>query len=146
MGGISQGLTMKLCNNLITQVSKVMITEAMTLGAKAGLDLQQMIDMISVSIGNSNSFQTVALRYLSGDSSPGGTIDISYKDHELKTAFAKVLGVPMFMGAAPQQVYQMTRAAGLNKNDGSSLITLYEDMAGVQLGPPNDKLFAELGK
>ena len=72
---------------------------------------------------------------LSGDFAPGGTIDISYKDQELETAFAKALGVPMFMAAASQQVYQMGRAAGLNKNDGSSLVTLYEKMTGVEVGP-----------
>ena len=141
MGGVGQGLAMKLCNNMITQVTKVVAAEAMALGAKAGLDPQQMIDVIGVSTGNSHSFQAVAPRYLSGDFSPGGTIDISYKDQELETAFAKALGVPMFMAAASQQVYQMGRAAGLNKKDGSALITLYEGMAGVQLGPrtPSDQ-------
>ena len=44
----------------------------------------------------------------------------------------------MFMAAASQQVYQMARAAGLNKKDGSSLITLYEEMVGVKLGPRGD--------
>lgn len=134
MGGIGQGLAMKLCNNMITQVTKVVVAESMALGAKAGLDPQQMVDVISVSTGNSSSFQAVAPRYLSGDFSPGGTIDISYKDQELETAFAKALGVPMFMAAASQQVYQMARAAGLNKKDGSALITLYEKMVGVKLG------------
>jgi len=135
MGDVGQGLAMKLCNNMITQVTKVVVAEAMALGTKAGLDPQQMIDVIGVSTGNSASFQAVTPRYLSGDFSPGGTIDISYKDQELETAFAKALGVPMFMAAASQQVYQMARAAGLNKNDGSSLITLYEDMIGMKLGP-----------
>ncbi len=138
MGEVGQGLAMKLCNNMITQVTKVVIAEAMALGAKAGLDPQQMFDVISVSTGNSNSFQTAVPRYLSGDFSPGGTIDISYKDQELETSFAKALGVPMFMAAASQQVYQMGRAAGLNKKDGSSLITLYEDMIGMKLGPRGD--------
>jgi 3-hydroxyisobutyrate dehydrogenase len=138
MGEVGQGLAMKLCNNMITQVTKVVIAEAMALGAKAGLDPRQMVDVISVSTGNSASFQTAAPRYLSGDFSPGGTIDISYKDQELETAFAKALGVPMFMAAASQQVYQMGRAAGLGKQDGSSLITLYEDMIGMKLGPRND--------
>lgn len=138
MGEIGQGLAMKLCNNMITQSTRVIIAEAMALGAKAGLDPQQMVDVISVSTGNSNSFQAVAPRYLSGDFSPGGTIDISYKDQELETSFAKALGVPMFMAAASQQVYQMARAAGLNKKDGSSMITLYEDMIGVKLGPRED--------
>jgi 3-hydroxyisobutyrate dehydrogenase-like beta-hydroxyacid dehydrogenase len=135
MGEIGHGLAMKLCNNMITQVTKVVIAEAMALGAKAGLDPQQMVDVIGVSTGNSYSFQAAAPRYLSGDFSAGGTIDISYKDQELETAFAKALGVPMFMAAASQQVYQMARAAGLNKEDGSALIKLYEDMVGVKLGP-----------
>ena len=138
MGEIGHGLAMKLCNNMITQVSKVVIAEAMALGAKAGLDPQQMVDVISVSTGNSDSFRAAAPRYLNGDFSPGGTIDISYKDQELETGFAKALGVPMFMAAASQQVYQMARAAGLNKKDGSSLITLYEEMADVKLGPRGD--------
>ena len=138
MGEIGHGLAMKLCNNMITQVTKVVIAEAMALGAKAGLDPQQMVDVISVSTGNSDSFRAAAPRYLSGDFSPGGTIDISYKDQELETGFAKALGVPMFMAAASQQVYQMARAAGLNKKDGSSLITLYEEMVGVKLGPRGD--------
>ena len=135
MGEIGHGLAMKLCNNMITQVTKVVIAEAMALGAKAGLEPRQMVDVISVSTGNSDSFRAAAPRYLSGDFSPGGTIDISYKDQELETGFAKALGVPMFMAAASQQVYQMARAAGLNKRDGSSLITLYEEMVGVKLGP-----------
>ena len=138
MGEIGHGLAMKLCNNMITQVTKVVIAEAMALGAKAGLDPQQMVDVISVSTGNSDSFRAVAPRYLNGDFSPGGTIDISYKDQELETGFAKALGVPMFMAAASQQVYQMARAAGLNKKDGSSLIMLYEEMVGVKLGPRGD--------
>ena len=138
MGEIGHGLAMKLCNNMITQVTKVVIAEAMALGAKAGLDPQQMVDVISVSTGNSDSFRAAAPRYLSGDFSPGGTIDISYKDQELETGFAKALGVPMFMAAASQQVYQMARAAGLNKKDGSSVITLYEEMVGVKLGPRGD--------
>ena len=135
MGEIGNGLAMKLCNNMITQVTKVVIAEAMALGAKAGLDPKQMVDVISVSTGNSDSFRAAAPRYLSGDFSPGGTIDISYKDQELETGFAKALGVPMFMAAASQQVYQMARAAGLNKKDGSALIALYEEMTGVKLGP-----------
>ena len=125
---------MKLCNNMITQVTRVVIAEAMALGAKAGLNPQEMFDVISVSTGNSATFQAAAPRMLSGDFSPGGTVDISYKDQELETEFAKALGGPMFMAAASQQVYQMGRAAGLNKNDGSSLVTLYEEMTGVKVG------------
>jgi 3-hydroxyisobutyrate dehydrogenase-like beta-hydroxyacid dehydrogenase len=135
MGGIGQGLAMKLVNNMLNQINKVAAAEAMVFGAKAGLDPVKMIEMIKVSSGQSASFEAMAPRYLSGDFDNASTLDISYKDQELETAYAKALGVPMFMAAVSQQVYQMGRASGLNKKDASSLITLYERMAGVRLGP-----------
>lgn len=138
MGGIGQGLAMKLVNNMLNQINKVASAEAMVFGAKAGLDPVKMIEMIKVSSGQSASFEAMAPRYLSGDFKNASTLDISYKDQELETAYAKALGVPMFMAAVSQQVYQMGRASGLNKQDASSLITLYEKMAGVQLGPRED--------
>jgi 3-hydroxyisobutyrate dehydrogenase-like beta-hydroxyacid dehydrogenase len=138
MGEIGQGLAMKLVNNMLNQINKVASAEAMVFGAKAGLDPVKMIEMIKVSSGQSASFEAMAPRYLSGDFKNASTLDISYKDQELETAYAKALGVPMFMAAVSQQVYQMGRASGLNKQDASSLITLYEKMAGVQLGPRED--------
>ena len=62
---------------------------------------------------------------------PGGTIDISYKDQELETAFAKRLGVPVLLANVTQQVYQMARAQGLNKQDGSAIVKVFEQLAGV---------------
>ena len=70
-------------------------------------------------------------RILSGDFVPGGTIDISYKDQELETAFAKRLGVPLLLANVTQQVYQMARAQGLNKQDGSAIVKVFEQMAGI---------------
>lgn len=139
MGEIGQGLAMKLVNNMLNQINKVASAEAMVFGAKAGLDPQKMIEMIKVSSGQSASFEAMAPRYLSGDFKNASTLDISYKDQELETSYAKTLGVPMFMAAVSQQVYQMGRALGLNKQDASSLITVYEKMAGVQLGPREEE-------
>jgi 3-hydroxyisobutyrate dehydrogenase len=135
MGGIGQGLAMKLVNNMLGHITTIAAAEAMVLGAKAGLDPKQMFEVVSASTGNSVTFQSRVPRYLSGDFSPGGTMDISFKDQELVTSFAKTLGVPMFLASVSQQVYQMARAAGLGKKDGAAAVTVYERMAGVKLGP-----------
>ena len=45
--------------------------------------------------------------------------------------FAKQLGVPVLLANVTQQVYQMARAAGLNKEDGSAVMKIYERLAGV---------------
>jgi 3-hydroxyisobutyrate dehydrogenase len=135
VGTIGQGLALKLVNNMLIQTSTVAIAEAFVMGAKAGLDPKVMYDVIKVSTGASFALDYRIPRFLSGDFSPGGTVDISYKDQELETAFGKALGVPLFMANISQQIYQMARARGLNKQDGASVVTLYEEMAGVKLGP-----------
>lgn len=135
VGAVGQGLALKLVNNMLIQTSTVAIAEAFVMGAKAGLDPRVMYDVIKVSTGASFALDFRVPRFLSGDFSPGGTVDISYKDQELETAFAKALGVPLFMANISQQIYQMARARGLNKEDGASVVKLYEEMAGIELGP-----------
>jgi 3-hydroxyisobutyrate dehydrogenase-like beta-hydroxyacid dehydrogenase len=135
VGGIGKGLALKLVNNMLIQVNTVAIAEAFVMGAKAGLDPQVMYDVIRVSTGASFALDYRVPRMIAGDFKPGGTIDISYKDQELETAFAKSLGVPLFLANVSQQVYQMARAAGLSKQDGASIVKVYEQMAGVKLGP-----------
>jgi hypothetical protein len=48
------------------------------------------------------------------------------------------IGVPLLLTNVTQQVYQMARAAGLNKEDGSSIIKVFERMAGVTIGDDDD--------
>jgi len=72
-------------------------------------------------------------KILARDFTPGGTIDIYYKDQELETAFAKQLGVPLLLANVSQQVYQMARAAGLSKQDGPAIIQVLERLAGVEV-------------
>src|SRR3972149_6125565 len=134
VGGLGQGLAMKLVNNMLIQVNTVAIAEALVMGVKAGLYPQRIYDVVRVSTGTSFAFETRVPRMLKRDFSPGGTVDISFKDQELETAFAKQLGVPVLLANVSQQVYQMARAAGFNKEDGSAVIKIFERLAGVRVG------------
>jgi 3-hydroxyisobutyrate dehydrogenase len=129
-GAIGQGLAMKLINNMLFQVNRVLIMEGLALGAKAGLDPEQMVEMISGATGNSVAFQYSAPRILNRDFD-GIRMDITFKDVELQTQLAKSLGMPMFMANAALQVYQMARAKGLGDKDAVSAIQLYEEWTGV---------------
>ncbi|HEU4439547.1 MAG TPA: NAD(P)-dependent oxidoreductase, partial [Methylomirabilota bacterium] len=134
MGGLGQGLAMKLINNMLVQVNTVAVAEALVLGVKAGLDPQAIYEVVRASTGTSFAFETRAPRILARDFRPGGTVDISFKDQELETAFAKQLGVPVLLANVTQQVYQMARAAGFNKEDGSAVVKVLERLAGVTVG------------
>ena len=134
VGTLGQGLAMKLVNNMLVQVNTVAVAEALVLGVKAGLDPQTIYDVVSVSTGTSHAFQGRVPKILRRDFAPGGTVDISFKDQELETAFAKQLGVPVLLANVTQQVYQMARAAGFNKEDGSAIVKVLERLAGVTVG------------
>lgn len=131
VGDLGHGLAMKLINNMLGQITTVAIAEALVFGRKAGLDPKKIYEVVSVSTGNSVQFQNRVPRMLARNFTPGGTIDISYKDQGLETDFAKALGVPLLLANLTQQVYQMGRAAGLNKEDGSAIVKVYERLAGV---------------
>jgi 3-hydroxyisobutyrate dehydrogenase len=134
VGPLGSGLAMKLVNNMLIQVNRVAVAEAMVLGVKAGLDPQKIYDVVRVSTGASYAFEHGVPKILARDFAPGGTVDITYKDQELETSFAKQLGVPLLLANVTQQLYQMARAAGLNKEDGLAVIKVLEKLAGVQVG------------
>ena len=134
VGALGNGLAMKLLNNMLLQVNTVAVAEAMVMGTKAGLDPHQIVEVISLCTGRSNAFERSAPRMIQRDFSPAGTIDISFKDQELETGFAKALGVPILLANVTQQVYQMARAAGYGKEEGASVVKVLEAMAGVTVG------------
>jgi len=134
MGDLGSGLAMKLINNMLLQVQVVAIAEGMVLGTKAGLDPQRVIDVLRVSTGRSEAVERSGTRMVQRDFSASGTTDISYKDQELETALAKALGVPMLLANVTQQFYQMARAAGYGKEDGSAVVKVIERLAGVTVG------------
>lgn len=130
VGPLGNGLAMKIVNNLMLQANAVAVAETAVLAAKAGLDPQTVLDIIRTSSGNSWAFERVMPRIVSRDFSPANTIDINHKDQALGIDFARQLGVPVPVAALTEQVYQMARAAGLNKSDGSSVVKVFEAMAG----------------
>ena len=121
-------------HNMLIQTTLVAVCEALVMGVKAGLDPGVIYDVVRVSTGNSFAFETRVPKILARDFSPSGTVDISFKDQELETAFAKQLGVPVLLANVSQQVYQMARAAGFNKEDGTAVIKVLERLAGVHVG------------
>ncbi len=134
LGPIGQGCAMKLINNMLAQVNRIVVAEALVLGAKAGLDPSKMIELIGRATGNSASFQIYAPRMLAHDFA-GSRMDTTFKDMELQTSLGKSLKVPLFMANMAQQVCQMGRAAGFGGEDGSAIVKVYEQMAGISLTP-----------
>jgi 3-hydroxyisobutyrate dehydrogenase len=132
LGELGNGISMKLVNNMLMQVNRVLIAEALALGARLGLDPQQMVDVISKTTGNSVAFQYSAPRILARNFD-GIRMDITFKDVELQIQMAKSVKMPMFMASTALQVYQMARAQGMGSEDGTAVVKLYEQFTGVKV-------------
>jgi len=89
------------------------------MGVKAGLDPRTIYDVVRVSTGTSYAFETGVPKILARDFAPGGTVDITYKDQELETAFAKQLGVPLLLAQSHAAALPMARAAASTRKTAS---------------------------
>jgi 3-hydroxyisobutyrate dehydrogenase-like beta-hydroxyacid dehydrogenase len=68
-GPLGSAHTLKLINNFLTLGNTALVVEACTAASRAGVDPKMMVDLISVSGGDSSSFQRMA-RLLTGDGDP----------------------------------------------------------------------------
>lgn len=134
VGSIGSGDAIKLVNNLLLGCNMAAVAEALVLGVKAGLSPQKMYEIIKNSSGRSYAFDVKTSGFILPRSfAPGFAVDLQYKDLELALETAKSMGVPLPVTAVSQQVFEMARAKGLNKEDVSAIIKVWEDLTGVQV-------------
>jgi len=134
VGPVGAGDTVKLVNNLIFGIGMVAVSEAMTLGVKAGLDPQVLHEVISVSTGRCYAMEAKVPNFVfKGEFDGGFAVDLQYKDLEMASQTGKELGVPLLLTNVVGQVYEAARAKGLGRKDMSSVILLQEELAGVKV-------------
>lgn len=138
LGDVGAGLTAKLVNQLLTMTQTVLVAEALAVGARAGMDLRVLYDLVSKSSGNSWCWENRIPRMLIEPEDIRVTLNICHKDLGLATALGRDLGVPLFVASGAFQVLQMARGMGLGERDVSCLAGLYERMLGVPLGTQDE--------
>lgn len=130
-----QAQVMKLVNNMISAGAMVATTEGIVLGAKAGLDLKLMLDVLNASTGRNSHTEDKFPNYvLPRTFDFGFTIGLLRKDVQLGLEMAKSLDVPVMVSALAQQVWGIAEAEGGPSRDMTSLIQSYENWTGIQVG------------
>lgn len=129
-----QAQMMKLVNNLISAANMVSAYEALVLGAKAGLDPDQMVAVINASTGRNSATQDkVPKSILTGSFDYGATIRTIHKDVSLGLAEAENLHVPMWLGQVVRQSWEFAMTQGGADLDFTALIQYMESWAGVEV-------------
>jgi 3-hydroxyisobutyrate dehydrogenase-like beta-hydroxyacid dehydrogenase len=129
-----QAQLMKLVNNLVNAANMATAFEALVLGAKGGLDPDQMVDVLNVSTGqNSATLTKVPKAVLTGSFDYGSSLTIMLKDVVLGLQEAEALGVPMWVHGTVGQLWRFAEQQGLGPADFTSLIKVLEGWAGVEV-------------
>ena len=130
---IGVGQVVKAANQLMVTVHLVAMAEAMVLGTKAGADPEILADVIKRSAGSSWMFENKIDTILEGDFSTRGALDIQIKDIDVCLKTGGEINVPLYTAAASREVFLWANGLGYGREDASSIIKVYEKVAGVEV-------------
>jgi 3-hydroxyisobutyrate dehydrogenase len=137
LGPSGSGYAVKLLLNLTWFVHAVATAEALTVGVKAGVDLDKLHTALVHSPANSGFLERDVRMVLDGgDYDPGFAMKLVTKDLGLAVDLARDVGVPVELAALVEQIHRRARAAYGDAAGEMSAIKLYEDLAGIELRWP----------
>ncbi len=125
---------MKLINNICSAAALAITSEAMVMGAKAGLDPDVMVEVLNAGSGRTSASADKIPRFvLPGGFDFGFAIALSLKDIRLCLEEAERLGVPMMVGNAVRMLFSVTKADFGPDADMTAVIRPLERWAGVEV-------------
>lgn len=134
VGPSGAGCIAKLVNNLCSLANTVAACEGFVLGVKAGIDPKVLHQVISTGTGRSYALEhKIPKQIAKGNFDAGFSVRIASKDLSLITSLGKSNGVPLFMTNAVYELFKLARAKGLDEKDHVAVVTVLEEIAGVQV-------------
>lgn len=126
-----KGSEVKMINQLLAGVHIAAACEALTLGAKLGLDLKMLHEVIQECAGNSWMFGNRGAHIVEGDYTPHSAVDIFVKDLGIVTGEAGAHPVPL--SDAALALFKEASAAGMGREDDAAVAKLLASKGGVKL-------------
>jgi 3-hydroxyisobutyrate dehydrogenase len=127
------GSSFKLINQLLAGVHIAAACEAIAFAKRLGLDLEMVYKVITSSAGNSWMFENRAPHVLAGDYRPLSAVAIFTKDLGIASDVGRASNFPLPMAATALQMFLMTAAAGMGRDDDASVARLFAQIAGLEL-------------
>jgi len=132
MGGSGMGAFTKLCNQIAVSLNLLATCEALLLAKKAGLDQQKVIEVISTGAGSSWQLTTLGPKMIKRDFRPGFKVQHLRKDLRIIREMAEQLGLSLFGTNLVAELVKALDQKGHGTDGTQSLITLLEELAGVE--------------
>ena len=138
-GPVGAGAIVKLCNNLVAHTTFSVVAEALTIGLKAGVELETLATVMAAGSASSPKLPRYEAVF-DRNFEPAGHAFVrsDAKDVRLATELAREVDVPADIAAAVDQKYVAAVAAGIGHLGGSAIVRVQEERARVELGRGND--------
>lgn len=130
VGRNGDGAMLKIVVNTILYLNQAAAVEGFTLGLKAGLNPDVMFEVVSSGAAGSDLISARGRDMLKGNFEPKGALGIKSLDFALENA--ERLGVMLPMAALYRQFMLQTFYSGWGGNDGTAVMTVYEQLAGIE--------------
>lgn len=131
-GPLSSGQTVKACNQILVAVTIAGVSEALTLGAKAGVDPLKIVQVLSGGLARCGVLENRGERMVNGDFDPGFRIRLHYKDLNIVQKAGNDFGVPLPVTSEVFELFKTAMVKGRGELDHSGLLTVVEDMSDIQ--------------
>lgn len=134
-GDLGTGKVVKLVNNLLAGCNMAALAEGLTLGVRAGVEPERLVDILTAGSGDSFVLRNhVRKNVLTGDLGEGKfPVDYELKDLKLALGLADDLEMPLLVAPLVRQLYEIVRARGMGKSYYPIVTTFFEELAGVSL-------------
>ncbi len=142
VGGIGDGQTCKVANQIIVALTIEAVGEALLFAAKAGADPTKVRQALMGGFASSRILEVHGERMIKRTFDPGFRITLHQKDHNLALSSARSLGVSLPNTATCQELFNACAAHGGSGWDHSALVRALEIMASFEIGqtvPPPSK-------
>lgn len=133
-GALGMGEAMKLANNLLATTLLEATSEALVVGARAGLTLDTMLSVMKTTMAWNNQLAiAMHARALKGDFKPGFMLKLAHKDCRLALQMNRDYGLPATVGHATLKTLDDGLAKQAGNDDVGVLLKLREQEAGVEV-------------
>jgi 3-hydroxyisobutyrate dehydrogenase len=135
VGPLGAGTVAKLMNNLATFALDQVISECLTIGAKAGIEPGCLLEALQQSaIGKGGNLHgRIPDTFMQGDFAPRFTLAGAHKDVRLAVLVAEETGVPTRIARTVLDEIESALSKGFADLDASIVMTLQEKRAGVNI-------------
>ena len=133
VGPSGAGQVAKVCNQVVVAVVIEAVSEALVLGAKAGVDPSRIVEVLQGGLASTKVLEMRKDNILGGRFDPGFRIRLHLKDLKNALDLAREAGVVLPATAEVEQLMQRMRIAGRGDFDHSGLVTVLEDLAEIRV-------------